>query len=103
MLESHTSFGTVETYYAAFKDTTLGNHIVFSPSVSWDVPAEAMTFNSDYSVMYYTKLPSSQEKEKIYQAKYQLYKNGKRDWISDSKPLSFCSDKSVYTNPALVG
>lgn len=101
MLESHTSFGTVEAYYAAFKDTTVGNHTIFSPSVLWDFPTDAMTFNSDYSVMYYTKLPSSKEKEKIYQAKYQLYKNGKRDWISDSKPLSFCSDKSVYSNPAL--
>ena len=101
MLESHTSFGTVEAYYAAFKDTTVSNHTIFSPSVLWAVPTDAMTFNSDYSVMYYTKLPSSKEKEKIYQAKYQLYKNGKHDWVSDSKPLSFCSDKSVYSNPAL--
>jgi hypothetical protein len=101
MLESHTSFGTVEAYYAEFNDTTVGNHFIFSPSVSWDVPAEAMTFNNDYSVMYFTKLPGGKEKEKIYQAKYQVYKNGKRDWVIDTKPLSFCTDKSVYTNPAL--
>jgi hypothetical protein len=101
MLESHTSFGTVEAYYATLKDTIIGNHTLFSPDNSWDVPAEAMTFNSDYSVMYYTKLPGNKEKEKIYQAKYQLYKKGKRDWISDTKPLSFCSDKSVYASPAL--
>ena len=75
MLESHTSFGTIEAYYATFQDTTVGNHTLFSPFVSWDVPTEAMTFNSDYSVMYYTKLPGNKEKEKIYQAKYQIYKN----------------------------
>lgn len=101
MLESHTSFGKIEAYYATLKDTSVGNHTLFSTSVTWDVPTEAMTFSSDYSVMYYTKLPGNKEKEKIYQAKYQLYKNGKRDWISDSKPLSFCTDKSVYTDPAL--
>jgi hypothetical protein len=101
MLESHTSFGTGEAYFAALKDTVVGNHTIFSNSGSWDVPADAMTFSSDYSVMYYTKLPSSREKEKIYQAKYQISKNGKHDWVSDSKPLGFCTDKSVYSNPAL--
>ena len=60
-----------------------------------------MTFNSDYSIMYYTKRPSNKEPEKIFQAKYQLAKNGKREWISDSKPLGFCSDKSIYSHPAL--
>jgi hypothetical protein len=101
MLESHTSFGTGEAYYAPLKDTIVGNHAIFSNSGSWIVPTDAMTFISDYSVMYYTRLPSSREKEKIYQAKYQIYKNGKHDWVSDSKPLSFCNDKSVYSNPAL--
>ncbi len=101
MLESHTSFGTVEAYYGTLKDTSLVNHTVFSHSATWDFPTEAMTFSSDYSVMYYTKLPGNKEKEKIYQAKYQIYKNGKRDWTSDSKPLGFCTDKSVYTDPAL--
>ena len=101
MPESHTSFGIVEAYFAASNDTTVGTHTVFSPSYVWEVPCEAMTFNSDYSVMFYTKQPGKKESEKIYQAKYQLAKNGKRDWISDSKPLGFCSDKAVYTHPAL--
>jgi len=101
MLESHTSFGTVEAYYAALKDTSIGNRTIFSSSSSWSVPCEAMTFNGDYSVMYYTKIPSKRETEKIFEAKYQIYKNGKTSWISENKPLSFCSDKSVYTHPAL--
>jgi hypothetical protein len=101
MPESHTSFGIVEAYFAVCKDTTVGNHTIFSPSYAWEVPTEAMTFNSDYSVMYYSKWPGKKESEKIYQAKYQVDKNGKREWLSNSKPLDFCSDKSVYTHPAL--
>ena len=101
MLESHTSFGATEAYYGVQKDTSVSNHILFSPSFSWTVPCEAMTFNSDYSIMYYTKRPSNKEPEKIFQARYQLAKNGKHEWISDSKPLSFCTDKSIYSHPAL--
>jgi hypothetical protein len=101
MLESHTSFGTVEAYYAAFRDTSLGDHVLFSSSSVWAIPCDAMTFNSDYSVMYFTKKPSNKENEKIYQAKYQTVKNGDLEWVSDSKPLSFCNDKSTYSNPTL--
>ncbi len=101
MLESHTSFGKIEAYYATYQDTSVGIHRIFSPSFSWEVPCEAMTFNSDYSVMFYTKLPSKKEPEKIYQAKYLLYRNKKYEWVSDDKPLSFCSDGSIYTHPAL--
>jgi hypothetical protein len=101
MPETHTSFGIVEAFFAACNDSTIGNHAVFSSSDSWEVPCDAMTFNSDYSVMYFTKWPGKKESEKIYQAKYQLTKNGKHDWVSDNKPLDFCSDKSVYTHPAL--
>jgi hypothetical protein len=101
MLESHTSFGATEAYYGVQKDTSVSNHILFSQSYSWTVPCEAMTFNSDYSIMYYTKRPSNKEPEKIFQARYQLAKNGKHEWISDSKPLSFCTDKSIYSHPAL--
>ena len=101
MPESHTSFGIVEAYFAVYNDTTIGNHTIFSPSYPWEIPTEAMTFNKDYSVMYYSKWPGKKESEKIYQAKYQVAKNGKREWLSENKPLGFCSDKSVYTHPAL--
>jgi hypothetical protein len=101
MLESHTSFGTVDAYYAPVWDEELGEHEIFSATESWSVPCEAMTFNSDYSVMYYTKIPSKRESEKIIEARFQVSKNGKNNWISENKPLGFCSDKSVYTHPAL--
>ncbi len=101
MPESHTSFGIAEAYFAGYNDTAVSKHTVFSPSYAWEVPTEGMTFNNDYSVMYYTKWPGKKESEKIYQAKYQVAKNGKREWLSDNKPLGFCSDKSVYTHPAL--
>jgi|WetSurSiteA1Bulk_404760.scaffolds.fasta_scaffold00053_9 hypothetical protein len=101
MPETHTSFGIVEAFFAVCNDSTIGKHAVFSSSDSWEVPCDAMTFNGDYTAMYYTRWPGKKESEKIYQAKYQLTKNGKREWVSDDKPLAFCSDKSVYTHPAL--
>jgi hypothetical protein len=102
MLPSHTSFGNVEAYYAACTDTSIGTHNIFSNSFPNEVACDAMTFNKDYSQMYFSKRPTSRSPEKIYQASYQLVKNGKRDWISSSKPLSFCNDNSNYSHPALT-
>lgn len=101
MLESHTSFGKIDAYYAVPLDTVAGSRNLFSPTLSWQVPTEAMTFNYDYTVMYYTRKPSSREPEKIFKARYELAKNKKHEWISDSKPVSFCSDRSLYSHPAL--
>ncbi|MDP4222342.1 MAG: hypothetical protein Q8868_03425 [Bacteroidota bacterium] len=99
--ESFTSFGRVEAYYAVCTDTSIGAHIVFSPSSTFEVPCEAMTFNNDYSVMYYSKRPSNRAAEKIYQANFRLIRNGRRDWISSPKPLTFCSGSSTYSHPSL--
>lgn len=55
MLKSHTSFGNVEAYYAAFQDSSLGRHELFSNQGTFDVPCEGMTFNRDYTEMYYSK------------------------------------------------
>ncbi|MBN2666157.1 MAG: PD40 domain-containing protein, partial [Bacteroidales bacterium] len=101
MLESHTSFGKIDTYYAVPLDTVTGSRNLFSPTLSWQVPTEAMTFNYDYTVMYYTRKPSSREPEKIFKARYELARNKKHEWISDTKPVSFCSDRSLYSHPAL--
>lgn len=101
MVESHTSFGTIESYFAVCQDTSTGSHVIFSSTDSWEVPSDGMTFNSDYSVMYYTMKPGNKEAEKIFQARFQTLKNGKKDWVADSKPLGFCNDKSVYTHPTL--
>jgi hypothetical protein len=40
MLESHTSFGKIEAYYATYQDTSVGIHRIFSPSFSWEVHAK---------------------------------------------------------------
>ncbi len=101
MLESHTSFGKIDAYYAAPLDTVAGTLSLFSPTLSWLVPIEAMTFNYDYTVMYYTRKPSSREPEKIFKAKYELSRNKKYEWVSDTKPVNFCSDRSLYSHPAL--
>jgi LAS superfamily LD-carboxypeptidase LdcB len=102
MLPSHTSFGNIEAYYAACTDTSIGIHNIFSNSFPSEVACDAMTFNNDYSQMYFSRRPSNRSPEKIYQASYQLVKNGKRDWIVAAKPLGFCSDNSNYSHPALT-
>ena len=101
MPDNHMSFGNVATYYAILSDTSIGTHTAFSPSYIYDVPCEGMTFNSDYSSMYYSKLASRREHEKIFHARYQRSGNGKFEWISDDRPLSFCSGSSAYVHPAL--
>jgi hypothetical protein len=101
MLENHVSFGKVNAYYASLEDTLRGAQIIFPASSSFEVPCEAMTFNRDFSVMYYTKKPSGKEQEKIYRATYQRLNNGRFEWISDPKPLNFCIGTSVYSHPSL--
>jgi hypothetical protein len=101
MITDHVSFGTLDTYYAALKDTVIGEHVIFSSSEPFAVPSESMTFNSDYSVMYFAKRLKSDDSEKIYKAEYQSGNNGSRGWTSDKNPLPICSDNSTYTHPAL--
>jgi hypothetical protein len=101
MLQSHTSFGNVEAYYASFSDTVTEEHKLFSEITSYKVPCDGMTFNKDYSVMYYTKLPGKNEPEKIYRAEYKLINNETREWKSDPNPINICNDGSTYLNPAL--
>lgn len=101
MPENHISFGKADAYFVVYDDTTPGNPTLFSPSTSFEVPCEAMTFSNDFSVMYYTKKPSGKDPEKIYRARYQATRGGNREWVSDPKPLNFCNDKSLYSHPAL--
>ena len=101
MLQNHISFGKTNAYYVIYDDTVPGKHIKFSSSGSFDVPCDAMTFNSDYSVMYYTRKPSGKDPEMIYRAEYRSLKGGKQDWISDQAPLRFCNDNFTYSHPSL--
>ena len=97
MLRNHISFGTTEAYYAVLIDSVLGDRTVFSPTASFVFPCEAITFNSDYTTMYFTKRPDNKGSEKIYQS----VRNDKGEWISDSQPLNICTDGSIYTHPSL--
>ena len=101
MLQNHISFGKTNAYYVIYDDTIPGKHIKFSSSGSFDVPCDAMTFNSDYTVMYYTRKPSGNDQEMIFRAEYRSSKGGKQDWITDQAPLRFCTDKFTYSHPSL--
>jgi len=101
MLRNHVNFGGVDAYYANLTDSVIGDHMVFSISETFKLPCEAMTFTDDFSVMYYTRRADKKSPEKIYMAKYQAGKAGKGIWITDSKPLNICNDRSTYTHPAL--
>lgn len=100
MVQNQISFGTPDAYFTVYNDTTPGVREIFSSSTVFAVPCDGMTFNKDYTVMYYTKA-SKNNPERIYRATFRPGKNGKSDWISDPEPLSFCSDRSTYTHPAL--
>ena len=69
MLPKHVSFGSNEAYTAIVKDTTLGLHMLFSPSTSFSFPCEAITFSTDFKTMYFTKIAKKEKKEKIYHAR----------------------------------
>jgi hypothetical protein len=101
MLPEHISFGTIEAYYATLRDSVLEGHNLFSESSVFSYPCDGITFSSDFNLMYYTKFPEHDKKEKIYYAKFTSA--GKKDsiWLSDLKPLDFCNGNSIYTHPAL--
>lgn len=101
MLPNHSSFGRADTYYVTYKDTVPGNHVPFSVSSPFEVPVEDMTFNSDFTVMYFTKKISAKSPEKIYRARYQASQGGKMDWVSGIEPIRICNDKSTYLHPSL--
>ena len=101
MLKSHTSFGSIETYYAAFQDSILGRHELFSNQASFDVPCDGMTFNADFTEMYFSKRQGRNDPEKIYGAKYKVIRDDIHEWVPDTKPLAICTGKYTYTHPAL--
>lgn len=101
MLPGHISFGRINAYYAVIDDSILGNRKVFSPSTSFPFPCEALTFNSDFKTMYFTKYSVNEGVEKIYQAKYSSDSDAKGVWSVSQKPLDFCTGKSTYSHPTL--
>jgi hypothetical protein len=101
MLPGHISFGRINAYYAVIDGSIIGNRKVFSPSTSFPFPCEALTFNSDFKTMYFTKYSVNEGVEKIYQAKYSSDSDAKGVWSVSQKPLDFCTGKSTYSHPTL--
>ena len=99
ILPDHLSFGKVDTRYSVLKNSILETSLLFSTSSSFPYPSEAITFSSDYNTIYFTKISKDDGFEKIYQGKCSEGNPGV--WTLDPNPLSFCSDKSAYTHPAL--
>lgn len=101
MLPKHVSFGSTEAYTAIVKDSSLGFHIIFSPSSSFSFPCEAITFDNDFKTMYFTKIARKAIKEKIYRSELKPDGKGNSVWVMDENPLDFCKGDYRYTHPAI--
>jgi hypothetical protein len=101
MVSNQISFWKTEARYALLKDSIIENKQVFSPSLSFPYPCEAVTFNRDYNTMFYTRFSKSYGTVKIYKATYSQSEGKPGFWSFDESPLNFCEDKYTYTHPAL--
>ncbi|MCE5347912.1 MAG: hypothetical protein LLG13_16715 [Bacteroidales bacterium] len=101
MLADHLSFGKIDAWYAGLRDSVLENHVLFSPSSAFPFPCDAISFNSNFDTMFFTKYSKNDGPEKIYRAKFSAGKEAPSGWVIEDSPLSICSDQSTYTHPAL--
>jgi hypothetical protein len=101
MLPGHLSFGTAQAYYSEIKDSATGQHMIFSPSVPFPYPCEALAFTNDFNTMYFTRISEADKREKIYHAEFVSPGNNQQGWMMDSEPLSFCKNGSNYSHPAV--
>ena len=101
MVPVHVSFGSLQAYYAALGDTVLINPAVFSPAFAFYYPCDAISFSSNYDVMYFTKGGKKGEREKIYQSNYITKGRGRGSWTEVTKPMDFCTGNSIYTHPSV--
>ena len=101
MVPVHISFGNIQAYYAVLQDSTLINPRVFQTSPPFIYPCDALTFNKEFSEMYFTKRGEKDPSEKIYKATYSQHGKNAGTWRSANAPLDFCTGNAVYTHPAL--
>ncbi len=101
MLPEHVSFGSVQAYYGLLNDSSITDQRLFIPSAPFPYPAEAITFNYDYSLMLYTMRARNDAAEKIWMAQYKGGADVGDRWTFDNGPLDFCTGNSAYTHPAL--
>jgi hypothetical protein len=99
--DNHISFGKPDARYATIKGNNFENQQVFSSSVSFNYPCEAVTFSKDYNTMFFTRYSKNDGVEKIFRATCNKEEIGSGKWVLDENPLSFCSGKYIYTHPAL--
>ena len=101
MVPIHISFGAIQAYYADLQDSALVNPRVFSPTLDFPYPSDAISFTGDFNIMYFTKRGKNDVSEKIYQANY--YSTGKNSgtWEEAPGPLNFCRGNSTYTHPTV--
>jgi hypothetical protein len=99
---THISFGTTEAYYAVPEDSSLGKHMIFSPSSSFSYPCEAISFSPDFKTMYFTMIPKKENKEKIFRANYISFGKNKTGWLSNNIPLDFCKGNYTYSHPTIT-
>jgi hypothetical protein len=101
MLNNHISFGKPGAQYALINAGSLIFFKEFSPTSPFTFPCEAVSFNSDFNTMYYTKYSEADGLEKIFEAKFTSETDDKGYWTFNENPLNFCTDKNIYTHPAL--
>jgi hypothetical protein len=98
---NHISFGKPYAKYAIINGNNIENQVVFSSSVPFNYPCEAVTFSKDYNTMFFTRYFKSDGVEKIFRATYNEEEIGSGKWILNENPVNFCTGKSIYTHPAL--
>ena len=97
----HVSFGTAQAYYAPFGDSTLGQHINFSPKAPFPYPCEALSFSNDFGTMYFTKISEKDNREKIFRAENFMIGENKQVWTFSTEPVEFCKEGSIYSHPSI--
>lgn len=101
MLPEHVSFGSVQAYYGLVNDSSITDQRLFIPSAPFPYPAEAITFNHDYTLMLYTMRARNDAAEKIWMAQYKGGEDVRDRWTFDNRPLDFCTGNLTYTHPTL--
>jgi hypothetical protein len=101
MVAGHISFGTTEAYVAVPGDSTLGTRYLLLPSSSFSYPCDAITFNKDYNIMYFTRSSKTSGKEQIYETAVSSESNTQLSKPEKTEPLAFCNDGFNYSHPTL--
>jgi hypothetical protein len=101
MVPGQISFGILQAYYSVLEDPIPGPFRVFSPTITFKYPCEALTFSNYFNTMYFTRISESDKLEKIYHAEFSADENNKPGWKLDIEPLDFCMTGSVYSHPSV--